>query len=64
MPLDVFRAMSEAINMVSHGKHDPWNAHGRVKSFYDWSHVAERTEKVYESVVKSEQRDLWTRIQR
>jgi len=61
---DVFRAMSEAITLVSQGKHDPWSAHGRVKSFYDWSQVAERTEKVYESVIKSEQRDLWTRIQR
>ena len=56
--------MSEAITIVSQGKHDPLNAHGRVKGFYDWSQVAERTEKVYESVIKSEQRDLWTRIQR
>lgn len=56
--------MSEAITIVSQGKHDPWNAHERVKSFYDWFQVTERTEKVYESVIKSDQRDLWTRIQR
>jgi phosphatidylinositol glycan class A protein len=56
--------MSEAITIVSQGKHDPWNAHERVKGFYDWFQVTERTEKVYESVIKSDQRDLWTRIQR
>jgi len=61
---DVFRAISEAIGIVSQGKHDPMNAHGRVKGFYDWSQVAERTEKVYDAVIRSEQRDLWTRIQR
>ena len=56
--------MSEAITIVSLGKHDPLNAHNRVKSFYNWSEVAERTEKVYQSVISSEQRDLWVRIQR
>jgi len=61
---DVFRAISEAIAIVSKGKHDPMKAHGRVKSFYDWAQVTDRTEKVYDSVVKSEQRDMWTRIQR
>jgi len=61
---DVFRAMSEAITILSVGKHDPMNAHGRVKDFYHWAQVAGRIEKVYESVIKSEQRDLWTRIQR
>ncbi|KZT24146.1 glycosyltransferase family 4 protein [Neolentinus lepideus HHB14362 ss-1] len=61
---DVVRAMSEAIRIVSAGKHDPIQAHERVKSFYDWGRIAERTERVYEAVVKSHPRDFWTRMQR
>lgn len=61
---DVVRAVSEAIHIVSEGKHDPIRAHERVKTFYDWGQVAERTEKVYDSVLKSPQRDLWERMQR
>lgn len=56
--------MSEAIDIISKGKHDSMNAHERVKNFYDWSQVTERTEKVYDAVIKSELRDLWTRIKR
>jgi phosphatidylinositol glycan class A protein len=56
--------MSEAIEIVSQGKHDPMRAHERVKTFYDWGHVAERTERVYDSVLMSEQRGLWERMQR
>ncbi|KAI3598523.1 glycosyltransferase family 4 protein [Moniliophthora roreri] len=61
---DVFRAMSEAIQLVSRGEHDPIRAHERIKTFYDWGQVAERTEKVYDAVMKSPQRDLWERMQR
>lgn len=35
-----------------------------MKGFYNWSQVAERTEKVYAYVLSTEQRDLWTRIKR
>ena len=56
--------MSEAIQIVSQGKHDPVLAHERVKTFYDWAQVTERTEKVYDTVMKSPQRDLWQRLQR
>ncbi|KAG6917608.1 hypothetical protein DXG01_001837 [Tephrocybe rancida] len=61
---DVFRAMSEAINLVSAGKHDPQKAHERVKTFYNWEDVATRTEKVYDAVVKSPQMELWERMRR
>ncbi|KAJ3729892.1 transferase [Lentinula raphanica] len=61
---DVFRAISEAISIVSAGQHDSMKAHERVKTFYDWAQVAERTECVYDMVMKSEQRDLWERISR
>ncbi|KDQ59981.1 glycosyltransferase family 4 protein [Jaapia argillacea MUCL 33604] len=61
---DVFRAMSEAIELVSKGQRDPMQAHERVRQFYDWSQIAHRTEVVYDTVLKSEARDLWTRIRR
>ncbi|KAJ6532761.1 transferase [Mycena vulgaris] len=61
---DVCRAVGEAIQTVSEGKHDPLLAHERIKTFYDWNQVAERTEAVYEAVLKSPQMDLWERMQR
>ncbi|KAG9311863.1 glycosyltransferase family 4 protein [Chiua virens] len=61
---DVFRALSEAIQIVSAGDHDPLEAHARVKQFYDWMHVAERTEAVYNTVVRSEPIGFETRVTR
>ncbi|KAH7882328.1 glycosyltransferase family 4 protein [Phlebopus sp. FC_14] len=61
---DVIRAISEAIRIVSKGQHDPLEAHEQVKGFYDWIQVAERTEKVYGNVIRSELNDFWTRMQR
>jgi len=61
---DVVRAISEAIEIVSQGRHDPMRAHERVKTFYDWSHVAERTERVYNTVLLSKQMGLWERMER
>ncbi len=61
---DVFRAISEAIEIISDGKHDPILAHERIKTFYDWAQVAERTEVVYDTVVKSRQMELWERMKR
>lgn len=37
-------------------------AHERVRTFYDWVQVTERTERVYDTVLKSKQRDLWERM--
>ena len=56
--------MSEAIRIVSAGKHDPYQAHKRIKDFYDWHEITQRTELVYESVLDSEPYDFWTRLQR
>ncbi|KAL0958026.1 hypothetical protein HGRIS_000202 [Hohenbuehelia grisea] len=61
---DVFRAIEEAVKIVSMGRHDPLRAHARVKSFYDWGAVTERTERVYDSVLKSESRSLQERMHR
>ncbi|KAI0341340.1 transferase [Trametopsis cervina] len=61
---DVFRAMSEAIVLVQAGKHDPQAAHDRIRGFYDWKDVAERVEHVYDTVMRSEPYDFWTRMSR
>ncbi|KIK70306.1 glycosyltransferase family 4 protein [Collybiopsis luxurians FD-317 M1] len=61
---DVIRAMSKAIAIVSAGEHDPLKAHERIKTLYDWGQIAGRTERVYDTVIKSEQRDMWERIAR
>ncbi|KAI0057716.1 glycosyltransferase family 4 protein [Artomyces pyxidatus] len=61
---DVFRAMAEAIAIVSRGDHDPHRAHERIRGFYDWGQVAARTEIVYRAVMASPPRELWTRIER
>lgn len=62
--LDVFRAMSEAIAHIARGEHDPHRAHQRIRGFYDWGRVAERTEVVYRGVLATPPYPLWTRIQR
>ncbi|KAK7059722.1 phosphatidylinositol N-acetylglucosaminyltransferase subunit A [Favolaschia claudopus] len=61
---DVCRAIGEAIRIVSEGKHDPILAHERIKTFYDWEQVAERTEAVYDAALKAPAIDLWERMQR
>ncbi len=58
---DVFRAISDAIEIISDGKHDLIRAHERIKMFYDWTQVAERTEVVHDTVVKSRQTEFWER---
>jgi hypothetical protein len=62
--LDVVRAISEAISIVSQGKHDPLQAHERMKTFYDWDQVTARTEVVYHTVMRSKQIELWERMRR
>ncbi|KAJ7098258.1 glycosyltransferase family 4 protein [Mycena epipterygia] len=61
---DVCRAVGEAIQIVSEGKHDPLLAHERIKPLYNWNQIAERTEAVYDAVLKSPQMELWERMRR
>ncbi|KAF8324277.1 glycosyltransferase family 4 protein [Cantharellus anzutake] len=61
---DVVRALSEAIEYVGQGKHDPHMAHARIKGMYDWGDVATRTEIVYRTVAESQTLSLWDRIVR
>ncbi|KAK0496547.1 hypothetical protein EDD18DRAFT_1105656 [Armillaria luteobubalina] len=48
----------------SYLKHDPIHALERIKTFYDWAQVAECTEIVYDTVVKSRQMVLCERVKR
>ncbi|KAL5521599.1 SPT14 [Sanghuangporus sanghuang] len=61
---DIVRAMSEAIRRVSAGLHDPHAAHARIREFYNWKDVTERTERVYQFALSAPETDLWTRIKR
>jgi phosphatidylinositol glycan class A protein len=56
--------MSEAIAYIAQGQHDPHCAHQRIRGFYDWARVAERTEVVYRGVLSTPPYPLWVRIQR
>ncbi|KAF9527444.1 glycosyltransferase family 4 protein [Crepidotus variabilis] len=62
--IDVIRAISEAIQVIKEGRHDPLRAHERIKTFYNWEDVAERTEVVYDAVLKTPQLELMERIER
>ena len=56
--------MTEAIEIVSAGKHDPFKAHERIKDLYDWSEITQRTEVVYDSVMVTPPYNFWTRMHR
>ena len=62
--LDVFRAISDAVKIVSENQHDPTKAHKRISKFYSWEAVAERTEVVYQQVCCSPEIHLWDRLQK
>ncbi|KAF5318859.1 hypothetical protein D9619_010896 [Psilocybe cf. subviscida] len=61
---DVIRAISEAIDIVQKGKHDPMRAHDRIKTFYNWDEVTTRTEKVYDAVLNSPPIEFMERVRR
>ena len=58
------RALSEAIEYVGQGNHDPHMAHARIKGMYNWANVASRTEIVYKAAMESEMLSHWDRITR
>lgn len=61
---DVFRAISDAVQIVSENQHDPTKGHERISNFYSWDAVAERTEVVYQKVHSCPEFYLWDRLQR
>lgn len=60
---DLLRALAEAINIVSSGKHNRWEAHARVREMYTWENVASRTAQVYEHTLAARPGELWERFQ-
>ncbi|KAK7093755.1 phosphatidylinositol N-acetylglucosaminyltransferase subunit A-like [Littorina saxatilis] len=63
------KALAEALQRAIEDKRQrkavsPWEAHHCVKNMYTWANVAERTEKVYDLVSVSPDRDVATRLQR
>lgn len=59
---DVTRALGEAIDIVTRGKHDRQQAHERIRLMYNWGDVAERTDKIYAWVLAREPRSFWERL--
>jgi phosphatidylinositol glycan class A protein len=61
----VIRALSEAIDRIRTGSHDPFQAHERVRGMYSWDDVAARTEAVYRSIIEGPpQRGTYERMMR
>jgi hypothetical protein len=57
--IDVIRALTKAIETIKAGRHDPLEAHQRVKGMYAWSDVASRTEAVYQAAISSPRKDIF-----
>jgi len=58
---DMIDALSKAIENAC--THDPWKFHEQIKSIYQWSKVAEKTEKVYLKVLKDSPLPISRRLQ-
>jgi phosphatidylinositol glycan class A protein len=53
---DLAEALRKAIRAVP--RSEPWRQHDEIPTVYNWNDVAERTERVYEQVRKTPDRDL------
>ncbi|KAL0091227.1 hypothetical protein F4703DRAFT_1971168 [Phycomyces blakesleeanus] len=61
---DLMIAVSKAIQMIKIGEVDPSRFNDELKDMYSWSNVAERTEKVYDSISQSQPSPLIERLRR
>jgi phosphatidylinositol glycan class A protein len=61
---DIINALGRAISIIRSGRHDPFTAHERLKDMYSWATIAERTERVYDRVLKAEDRSIFERMAR
>ncbi|KAG8345455.1 N-acetylglucosaminyl-phosphatidylinositol biosynthetic protein [Trypanosoma vivax] len=59
-PTSIVAALEEAIARVPYIF--PWEVHESVRRFYSWDWVAERTERVYDSIVCRETPHLYERL--
>lgn len=62
--LDLVIAVSKAIHTFKFGKADPSQFNQELKEMYNWSNVAERTEKVYSAVYQTRNSPLIERLRR
>lgn len=62
--LDLVIAISKAIHMFKFGKVDPSKFNNEIKDMYNWSNVAERTEKVYLTISQTKSSPLIERLRR
>ena len=56
-PEGLVGAVGAALLRVAAGGADPWEQHAAVRSMYSWQSIAQRTERVYRSVLREAQRD-------
>ncbi|RCH92104.1 Phosphatidylinositol N-acetylglucosaminyltransferase gpi3 subunit [Rhizopus azygosporus] len=61
---DLVIAISKAIHMFKFGKVDPSKFNNEIKDMYNWSNVAERTEKVYLTISQTKSSPLIERLRR
>ena len=60
--IDLIASLAAAIEKVENGEVDSLRIHEIVKTMYDWSDVAARTEKVYRKMLQMENSDLMERF--
>lgn len=51
-PEGVVHAMGEAVRRVQAGRRDVWAQHAAVRDMYSWQAIAQRTECVYQAVLR------------
>ena len=61
-PIDIIEALSDVIPQVRNV--DPYEFHKEVRQMYNWHHVAERTEIVYDKIMKKSPLPLTERLKK
>jgi len=61
---DLITALSKAITMIKFKEVTPAKFHDRIKKMYSWENIAERTERVYYSIMKTRRIPLIERLRR
>lgn len=59
-PHSIILAVERAMKQVP--TVNPWDFHDKVRSYYSWDWVAERTERVYDRVVQAPPKSLYERL--
>jgi len=62
--IDLITALNKAITMIKFKEVTPAKFHDRIKNMYSWENIAERTERVYYSIMKTRRVPLIERLRR